>query len=478
MKKLFLIFFLMIFSINNAQNFKDALRLSGPEILTTPKAMSMGNAYTALSNDFSASLFNPAGFGLIKKTEFSAAMSYDSFNNATTFFNKKENFSNSITGLSELSIAVPLPTLRGSFVLALGYNQQKNFNYTVKFDGFNSSNNSLIQDLTAYNDDIAYKLVLSYPVYDGNNYLYDTTLINGRLNQSGKITQDGGLHSWSLSGAVEFQKDVFIGATLNILSGDFRRDRQYWEDDTYDYYSYDLLLDPAEPSSRDFRTFYMNDIIKWDITGWNLNIGLLTRIDNKLNIGFALKTPRKITIKETYFVDAYSDFAQSRFVLDPPIENKLDYKISTPFEFSLGAAFKDDNLSVSFDTKFIDYTQMEFVSGLDFRDIENNNREIKELFRKVFNLHAGFDFIIPFVDVALRGGFMLFPSPFKDDPPEYDKKFVTFGLGLNPNSNLSINLAYAYGWWKDFGDNYGTNISRTFQDISKSNFIVGIKYNF
>ncbi|MEG8947613.1 OmpP1/FadL family transporter [Rosettibacter firmus] len=481
MRKTFLVTILILVSYNFclSQNFNDALRLTEPEIITGARALSMGNAYTALSNDFSATLFNPAGLGLIKKSEFSASFSYDSFSNSTTFFNRKEDFSNNITKLSELSFALPLPTIRGSFVLAFGYNQQKDFNYTMKFNGYNPNNNSLIQDLTNYNDDIAYKLVLSYPVYDRNNkYLYDTTLINGKLNQSGKIVQDGGLHNWSFSAALEIQENVFVGATLNVIGGDFRRDRQYWEDDINDYYSSNLLLDPLEPSSRDFKTFYMNDIIKWDVSGWNLNIGLLTKINKVFNFGFSIKTPRFYTIKETYFVDAYSDFAQTRFYLDPPIENKLEYKINTPYELSLGAAFNENNLNVSFDAKFIDYTQMEFKSGLDIRDIENNNRDIKELFRKVINLHAGFEYIIPFVNVAFRGGFMLLPSPYKDDPSDFDKKFITAGLGLNPGSNLSINLAYAYGWWKDIGDNYGSNLSRTYQDIERSNFILGVRYNF
>jgi len=481
MKKIFLIVLvcLILNTLNYAQNFKDALRLTEPEVLTSAKALSLGNAYTALSNDFSASLFNPAGFGLIKKSEFSGALSYNSFNNSTTFFNKEVDYSNSNTKLNEFGFAIPMPTRRGSLVFAFGYNQLKDFNYTMKFDGYNPNNNSLIQNLTDYNDDIAYELALSYPVYNKSNvYLYDTTLINGKLNQSGKITQEGGLHSWSFSGAVEIQKDVFVGATLNIINGDFKRDRQYWEDDVNDYYNINLLLDPKEPATRDFQTFYFNDIISWDVSGWNLNLGLLTRINDKLNIGFSVKTPRKFTIKETYFVDAYSVFAQTRFTLNPPVENRIEYKINTPYEFSLGAAINENNLLISFDAKFIDYTQMEFKSGLDIRDIENNNRDIKELFRQVINLHAGLEYEIPYINLALRGGFMILPSPYKDDPAEYDKKFITVGLGLNPNRNLSFNLTYAYGWWKDIGDNYGSNLSRTYQDITRNNFIAGIRYNF
>ncbi|MCX7797726.1 MAG: outer membrane protein transport protein [Melioribacter sp.] len=482
MKKLvffLLINFFLIILVVRAQNFKDALRLSEIDVIKSPKALSMGNAYTAVSNDFNAAIFNPAGLGLIKKSEFSISMNYDSFDNEATFFNKIDKYSNNTTKLNQLSFAFPLPTYRGSFVLALGYNQIKDFNYALKFDAFNPANNSLIQDLTSYNDDIAYKLALSYPVYDkSRKYLYDTTLVNGRLNQSGKIIQYGNISSWSFSGAVEIQENIFIGATLNIIGGDFKRDRQYWEDDIYDNYGINLLLDPSEPSTRDFRTFYMNDIINWDITGWNLNIGLLAKLNNNVNLGFSVKTPKLITIKETYFVDAFSDFASTRFTLDPPIQNKTEYKINSPYEFAIGASINQENLTASFDAKLIDYTQMEFKSGLDIRDIENNNRDIKDLFRNVINFNAGFEYLIPFFNVALRGGFILMPSPYKDDPSEYDKKFITFGLGINTKGNLSIDFAYAYGWWKDFGDNYGSNVSRTYQSIQRKIFTAGLRYNF
>lgn len=481
MKKrlIIIVSFIFPFQILIAQNFNDALRLSDIEIITSAKALSMGNAYTALSNDFSASLFNPAGFGLVKKSEFSGTLNYNSFNNETTFFNKKENYSTNATKLNQFGFVFPLPTYRGSFVLALGYNQIKDFNFSMKFNGFNYGNNSMIQDLASANDDIAYELGLSYPLYDKNNkYIGDTTLINGRLNQSGKIIQDGGLHNWSFSGAVEIQKDIFVGVTLNIIGGDFKRDRQYWEDDVNDYYNSNLLLDPSEPATRDFQTFYLNDIIRWDVSGWNVNLGLLTKVNPNLNIGISIKTPRKLTIKETYFVDGYSDFVTKRFTLNSPIENKIEYEINSPYELTLGAAYQQEDFMLSVDAKFIDFTQMEFKGGLDIRDIENNNRDINELFRSVLNLSVGLEYIIPTTNLALHCGFMLLPSPFKDDPSDFDKKFATAGLSFNTKGNLSIDLAYASGWWKDIGDNYGTNVSRTFQNISRNVFIIGLRYNF
>jgi hypothetical protein len=60
----------LISSYSFAQNANDALRLSEIGLGSNARALGMGNAYYALSDDFSASSFNPAGFALLKRMEF------------------------------------------------------------------------------------------------------------------------------------------------------------------------------------------------------------------------------------------------------------------------------------------------------------------------------------------------------------------------------------------------------------------------
>jgi len=199
-----LIVMILFSSVTRSQNFNDALRLSELEVVNGVRSLGMGNAYTAISNDFSAALFNPAGLGMIKKLEFLGGVDINSFKSESTFFNNKSDDNISKLGLNQFGFAFPLPTSRGSLVLGFGYNKTKNFNYAVSFNGYNSGNNSLIQELTYDNDDIAYELGLSYPVYDNSdNYLGDVTEIQGKLNQDGKIKQEGSLDSWLFSGAIE-----------------------------------------------------------------------------------------------------------------------------------------------------------------------------------------------------------------------------------------------------------------------------------
>lgn len=479
----FLGMFLLMVCTLHAQDFNDALRLSDPGIISGPKSLGMGNAYTAISNDLSAAIFNPAGFGLIRKLQFDGALGNNSLSNNVTFFGNSTNASNSSTKLSQFGFAFPIPTSRGSLVFALGYNQLKDYNNIVKFDGYNPGNTSKIQDLVYSSNpddnDFAYNLGLSYTLRDAQNKsLGDTTLINGKLNQSGSILSEGTLNSWYFGGAVEVEQNVFVGATINIITGTFKRTLDYWEKNLLNNYPSTLQLDPTDSRTAGFQSFYRNTILDWDISGWDAKIGMLAKVNDSFNLGASIRFPRTYTIKETYSVYGESDFTNTTFKIDPPIDYRSEYDITTPYEFTLGGSFKNDIVTLSADATMIDFTQMQFSSGLDQITREQNNNDIKSLFRTVYNLNAGAEVRIPNSGFAVRGGFMYKPSPYQGDPTDYDKKYVTVGLGYKTASNFSLNLAYSHGWWKDFGDNYGYNVSRTYQDITQDNFVMGVSYNF
>ena len=474
-----LIILALISSTAIAQNFNDALRLSESGISLNAKALAMGNAFISRSSGVSSAQFNPAAIAFTKKAQFDLSLDYNSNKNDATLFNTLYNADQSSTNFSEAGVILPVPTIQGSMALAIGYNQQKNFNRVLSFSGFNSANNSMIQDLTDYNEDLAFNLALSYPLYDNTNkYLYDTTLINGNLNQSGKISSDGGINSWYLSGALEVEKDIFVGATLNLLSGTFNRTRIYTEEDTKNIYGANLLLDPLEPKSADFKSFTTTDKIAWDIAGWDLKLGLIAKVNEQVNVGFTIRLPRTFTIKETYSVSGRSIFGTGMIWDSGYDDVKSEYDVKTPAEYSAGASFGEKNFTLSGEVKLIDFSSMEFSGGFDGLARENKNRDIKELMRSVININAGGEYVFASMGLALRAGFMYMPSAFKDDPSDYDKKFITAGIGYNLAKGMQFNIGYSYGWWDDFGDNYGSGVSRTLQQITASNLTTSIKFNF
>ncbi|MFA5805665.1 MAG: outer membrane protein transport protein [Melioribacteraceae bacterium] len=475
---------LLITNITIAQNYNDVFRLSESGIVFGARSLGMGNAYTAAGNDFSAMMFNPAGLALIKKAELYTGLNYNNYDNNVGFFNRNSQLSNSISKLGQFGVALPMPTIQGSFVLGFGYTQVKDFNGTLGFSAFNSGANSYIQDLTyspyMADRDIAFNLALSYPLYTKNGtYVRDTTLVNGKLNQRGNILQDGSLNAWSFSAAIEVEKDIFVGATINLYSGNFNKNKDYSEEDVNNIYPASVLLDPSEPASADFKSFTLHDRISWDISGSGLSIGALMKVNNNLNLAANIKFSKTFTVKETYYVNGESYFGlNKKYFLDPAIDSKSNYEITTPAEFTFGASYIINNITVSASATMIDYSNSKFRSGFDLISLDNKNSDIKSLYRSVINLNAGFEYVLPSTNFTVRGGFILMRSPFRDDPPEYDKKFLTAGIGIRLTKSVSVDGAYAYGWWKDYGDNYGSGVSRTYQDIKNQNIITSLKYNF
>ncbi len=470
--------FFVLFVNFNAQNFNDVLRLSTINFSPSASSLGMGDATISLGGDWNASFTNPAGLALMKHTEISGGIYYSNYDNNVSFFGSRTDFNQSSTKLNQFGFAYVFPTYRGSFVIGMGFNQQKDFNAVTKFSGFNSANNSMIQDLVALNDDMIYNLGLSYPTYDAKgNYEKDATKINGRLNQSGKLTDEGSNDTWSFAGGIEIAKNVFFGIALNLFDGEYNSSRDYYEDDTKDIYTANILLDDSDSRTADFERFYLNDVLDWKISGWNLHFGMLYKADF-FNIGMGIKFPSLFTIKERYSVYGESYFGTGNTFRTDPDVSEIEYDLSTPFEFSAGASFQLALLTFSGDVRFVDFTQMKFTDGLSDNEMSANNSEIKELFRTTLNYSLGAEVFVPGVEVKLRAGYVLRPSPFKDDPQDFDKKFYTFGAGFSPVENIDVDFAYVTGKWKDYTDNYGNGESRVFEDIKYSKAVLTIRYRY
>jgi hypothetical protein len=487
MKKLTAVFCFLavLFAANNyGQTMNDALRLSDIGLGSNARALGMGNAYHALSDDFSGNSFNPAGLGLVRRMEFSGSLNYNQFNNETSLFNTATKADNGVMDFGAINFVFPFPTFRGSLVFGVGYTKERSLNSIVGFDGFNEGYNSMIQNLTFSNNqdqrDVAFYTGVSYSPREG---AADTTDIAGGLKQSGEYKTEGNIGKWAFSGAVEVAKNAFLGATLNLYTGSMKWNSDFYEDDTKDYYGANFPLDPADPATAAFEYFYYNQLVDWDISGYDLKLGFLVQPNKFSRFGLSIKFPTTFKINETYsmYGEASYNRGATKYTtesLNPPLEYESEYDIVTPYVFTGGASFNVRGLILSGDVSVIDFTTMEFSDGLDEGFMRDLNKDIENSFRTAVNFNLGAEYAIPQIGMRLRGGFIYNPSPYKGDPSERNRKFVTGGIGLLLNESVALDAAFAHGWWKDIGDNYGSDVSRTFQDISVNNLIFTFSYRF
>ncbi len=480
MKKLQIILSMLFISASLVgQNFTDAYRLVVPGVLSSSASAAMGNATMAMNVGYGNYLTNPAAMALSDKSEFVISYYYDGIRTVSDYFEtstQKDQLSNSI---SELGFIYKVPTVRGSLVLGLGFNRVKDFNAITEFSGFNEGNNSLIQELTSRNSQLTYDLRLSYAVYDENsNYLYDETLINGNLQQSGIIREEGTIDTWSFFGAVEVDKDLFLGGALNFYGGNYSNDREYSEIDTKNYYGENLQIDPDDPLTIDFKEFYLNDNFEWNISAWNFTGGFFYNFYNFIRIAGTVETPITYKIKESYFVEGSSYFKDNYGYDVEPQSSNSEYSIKTPAKFGFGVSLNFKLFEASAQAHVADYTQTKFTSGFTQAELSDLNNEIKDNFKIAPDFQAGVVAHLPLIDIHPRVGAMYFVSPYKNAVKENNKTYFTAGVGFFSHKNFTLDVAALYGFWNDYTDIYGNGEARINKEIKDYRVTVSMTYKF
>ncbi len=463
----------------SAQNYVDAYRLVAPGILGTSASTGMGNATMAMGIGYGNYWTNPAALGLAKKSQVILSYYYDGNRTTSTLHDnslQKDQFANQI---NEIGFVYKVPTTRGSLIVGFGYNRVKDFNSVSHFSGFNAGDNSLIQDLTSRNSQLTYDLRLSYAVYDQSwNYLYDETLINGKLQQEGIIREDGSIKNWAFFTAVEVDKDLYLGVTLNLYSGTYTNDREYSEIDTKNYYGDNLQLDPDDPYTIDFREFYMNDNFSWDLSGWNLKGGFFYNFYNFIRFAGTVETPIKYHINENYFVQGSSYFKDDYGYDVEPQTSSTEYSITTPVKIGFGMSVNMAVLEVSAEAHVADYTQTKFSDGFTQAELSDLNNEIKDNFRVAPDFQAGAVVHIPYLDIHPRIGAMYFVSPYKNDVKENNRKYITAGVGFFTHKAFNFDISAVYGVWNDYVDIYGDGEARVYQEIKDYRVMISMAYKF
>lgn len=464
----FIAIFLSVFTL--AQNYNDAIRVGFPGLGPDARALGMGNAFVAIGDNAAATFYNPAGLALIKNSMLSAGFDFANFNNDVSFFGNETSTKTNGTKFNQASIVLPFPTKRGSMVVGIGYNQSKDLSGIITFDGFNDGPTSKIQSLL--DTDVPYDLFLTDEL---NN-----TPINGNLNQSGTILNSGSINNWDFAGAIEVAKNTFIGGSFTIHTGNFESNNDYYEDDTRNIYEGITAL--GEPQTEDFRTFNFKNLLRWDIGGWSGKLGMMYQWEAFMRLGLSVQFPKIYTIEENFDVNGSSEFGTGqKYFLDPyKYSDQVKYDIQTPYEFTGGLAFNLSFLIITGQASIIDYTQMEFKNpeGIDLAFFSEQNSLIKQTMRVAYNGNVGAELTLPLVPIKLRAGAIYQQSPFEADDPEFDRKYLTAGVGFNFDGVFGIDLAYAYGWWKDISDNYDAGVSRTYQDIKQQTVMLTTSFRF
>ncbi len=454
-----------------AQYADDALRFSSIGFGVGARPLSMGGAYIGVADDYTAVFWNPAGLAQMRRLEFTGGIVNSNYRNDASFLGGTTNGKNSGTALDNLGFVFPFPTTRGSLVFALGYNRATDFTSALSFNGFNDKS-SIIQSLDTTFD----KYDLPFQTYLRNSNGY--TPIQKNVNQKGEIREGGSIGNWTFSGAIDVEKDLSFGLSINVISGTYNYVRNYVEEDTRNLYQNGQLDLPLDSLYLRFNKFYYDNTITSELSGINVMFGLMYRYEDIARLGITIKTPSAITIHETY-----SDAGQSVFdggnSFKKSYDSYYDYGVQSPWVFGFGGSYSViDGLLLAADVEYTDWTE---IAWIDNTDLEKENISLKKNFRPTMNLAVGGEYEIPRTDFRVRGGYAYKPSAFEGDPSSYNQKIITAGAGILLQNNVMFDVGAAIGSMKTFHNNYGSqalSLSRTNETISTTHITFTVSYRF
>jgi long-subunit fatty acid transport protein len=469
----------LTFSVVSAQFAEDALRYSSTGLGIGARALGMGGAYIGVADDYSASFWNPAGLAQMRRLEFTGGLTNTSYSNSADFLGTTNSAKNSTTALDDIGFVFPFPTERGSLVFSVGYNRTNDFTSALSFSGFNGQS-SILPHLFRANvqDDIAYGVGLEDTLGNIN--------VLKNVNQQGDVREGGSIGNWAFSGAIDVEKDLSFGLTINVISGTYTYVRNYVEADTRNYYSDPRSTVPIDSAYLKFDKFYFDSNLSSEISGVNAKFGMMYRLGDVARLGLTIQTPSRVTVHETYSDEGSSVYDNGYVPTAGGVAythqlNSFynDYSVETPWVLGAGASYSPfDGLLLSGDVEYTDWTQIQWA---DNSELEKDNIALKKNFQATTNYSVGGEFQIPKTDLRVRAGYAYKPSPFAGDPSSYNQKIVTAGAGVLLQDNVMLDAVAAFGSMKTYGNNYGPkadNLSRTDQSISTTHIDFTVSYRF
>ncbi len=411
------------------------------------RAAGMGNAFTAVANDYSAIYWNPAGMAQMEYGQISGALYHTTFDNSTSYLNTNFTDSRTFTKLQSFGVVFPFPVNRGSFVIGFGYQRVNDLDSFSDFSGFSTKVNSF--------------------------EIGDDKTFNQNIQQDYSLFNEGSIDHWSFATAIDLSENFSAGLTLNFLGGSKANTLDYLQTDSENNY---------QTYPDDFKDYNHRQRILADYSGFNAKVGGLFHLSKNLKLGTTITFPYSITVDEEWsenYVLNYDDGFQS----DSSIAGNFDYMVEIPFQFSAGISYSNNLFTLSSSVDYRDWSQLKYEvpsnrdlnSDYDILLLENGT--IREDYQAVLAYSFGGEFKVPKTGLMLRGGYRNLPSPKKNVSSDYDKQYYSAGLGYEVDRRTSLNFSYTEGSWRrDF--NYLFSTGNTSEDIKTKTFLFGLNYNF
>ncbi len=377
------------------------------------RALGMGGAFIAISDDATAASWNPGGLIQLEKPEVSLVFNYTNRKENTTYFDHPEASGKqavNIRSLNYFSAAYPFTFKRRDMIVSLNYQHLYDFNRNWDYSFYNPE--SVIYE--GYQD-IDYK-------------------------------QDGALYALGFAFCAEIIPNFSAGVTFNYW-GDFFYDNQ-WEQ-TYHFEANKKDIETGEPTGK----FVSNKKEVFSFSGWNVNIGFLWRISEYWTLGGVFKTPFTADVEHS-FTREDNEYFQN------PATRTDDYELKMPMSYGIGIAYRfSDYFTMSGDIYRTHWEDFEYVGWdgkktfpITGKNINNSTVNPTTWFRMggEYIVSDKKNFIVP-----ICAGIFYDPAPSEGAPDDYYGIAIGTGFACiaagSPYNRYSFDIAYQFRFGDDVG---------------------------
>lgn len=407
------------------------------------RAAGLGNAYVGVADDYSAIYWNPAGLAQMHQGQFYGSIYSSNYQNAATYLGNTNDDKRSFTKLNSVGLVFPFPVVRGSLVMALGYQKFKDLDYFSEYTGFNTQSNNLGFDIS---NDLGDYGVLEF---------------DRDIQQKNTTNSDGNLSQWSFGMAIDLSPNFSAGLSLNLIGGGSEYESTYSQDDVNAANSYDIYDENGQKIEEFYYNYYdVHQRISSDYSGFEAKLGGLFRLTDNIRFGGAITFPMTVNVEEDWSTDDELSYdivdnnGANEFVEAYELGSGVfDYKIKVPFKFDFGASIEQKWFLLTAAANYTDWSQLKYERPGDrpsdeYIDLMAENEYFRSDFQAVLSYSAGAELRLLNNRLQLRGGYRLVPTAFKNVDSKYDKTYYSGGLGLRVDRSTLIEFSYTYGQWQ------------------------------
>jgi hypothetical protein len=370
--------------------------------------------------------------------------------------------------LNNISYVASIPTLKTSEVglvsvnLGIGYNRLKDFNsnWLAGGSGVESSFlDDLVENLNGedpYNGASAYYEDLAVYEYGGADLIYyddeaglwrsdvqinpfDENIENYEHSQRKSTSKTGSIDKYSFAVGLNFNHNLYIGASLGIT------DIYYKEKSNYEEWDNEDIIP-------NFESMNFNSTLKTSGTGYDFNIGIIYKPINEVRLGVSVQTPTFYDLHDFFHTEMYSknnfdDIGVAEDEALSPYSN-YDYHLETPLRATFSGAFVIAKKGlISVDYEYVNYSNAKLRNGGDGYSFTDENEEIQEAYKSVGNIRVGGELKATNA-LSLRAGYEYYPTAYKssafgNDQFKSDDKLMTYSAGLGYRfSGFTLDIAY------------------------------------